>query len=229
MAEIWISEEEITEKALDDLGHFIRLDGEIKRIYFIGAGTDGGDYVEENKIFLRDFLIAQNRYPLYLTFVVYDEQTEEYSALLKKNKIDFTLNELEEKVSYFNILGKYQYHPPCFSVSIHDADSLSLVLEETFWLPAQNEFYSISYCDNLRFHLEKVKEWGRKRDRSIPIFRIDHDTTMITIFHDGAGFFLLSNEEKFSTVERLCSHLPAGTVITQINDTLINNSTNEEK
>lgn len=227
MAEIWITEEDMTEEFFNSLGHYTSLDGAIDRVYFIGAGKDGGDYVEENKNYLYDFLIAQNNYPLYLTFVVYYDQAEEYLTFLKRNQLDFTLQDLDEKRSYFDFLGRHQYHPPCFTVKITCPDALKLAMDETFWLPAQNEFYSISYSDNLIFQLEKVKEWGRKRDRSIPIFKIDGETTFITIFHDGAGFYLFSNEEKYSSLESLCSNLPKDTIITQINDTLINNSSND--
>jgi hypothetical protein len=70
---------------------------------------------------------------------------------------------------------------------------------------------------------------GRKKERSIPIFNINVETTFITIFHDGAGFYLFSNEEKYSAVESLCAHLPKGTVITQINDLLLKKEKIEEE
>lgn len=220
MAEIWIQEEKLTEKFLDDVGHYIQLNGNIKSVYFIGEGTEG-DYVELNKNFLHDFLITQDKYPLYLTFIAYDDHTDEFITLFNKNKIDYTLIKLEEMRTYYTFFKKHQYHPPCFTVKITDSRSLKLMLEETFWLPAQNEFYAISYSDNLFFRLRTVTEWGKKKNRSIPIFNTENDTTFITIFHDGNGFYLFSNEEKYSTVDNLCSNLPSGTVITQINETLI--------
>ncbi|MCY9140569.1 hypothetical protein [Peribacillus frigoritolerans] len=96
------------------------------------------------------------------------------------------------------------------------------------WLPAENEFYSISFSDNLMFELGEVIEWGRKRKRSIPIFKTKGETTFITIFQDGAGFYLFSNDEKYFTLDKFISNLPRGTVITQINDTLVNGDILEE-
>lgn len=48
MAEIWNVEEPVSNEFLDDLGHYIRLDGKLDSAYFVGA--DGENYVDENKI-----------------------------------------------------------------------------------------------------------------------------------------------------------------------------------
>jgi hypothetical protein len=72
MSEIWIVEERISKKFLDELGHHIKLDGELETAYFVSA--DGEDYIEQNKNFLLEFLIQQNKYPLFITFIVYDKQ-----------------------------------------------------------------------------------------------------------------------------------------------------------
>lgn len=122
-------------------------------------------------------------------------------------------------------MGKHQYHPPCFTVKITDSNSLVLLLNETYWLPTQNEFYSISFSENLKFELREVKEWGGKRKRSIPIFKIEQETAFITIFHDGHGFYLFSNDD----IDKIIKTLPTGTVITQINDILVNIDNVEEE
>lgn len=227
MAELWIVEERVSNKFLDDLGHNIRLDGKLDSAYFIGA--DGEDYVEQNKNFLLEFLFHQNKYPLYITFIVYDEQAEEYTTFLDQNNIDFRLNNLEEKRTYYDFSGKHQYHPPCFTARINDSDSLALLINETYWLPTQNEFFSISFSDNLMFEFREVKEWLKKRKRSIPTFKIEEETTFITIFHDGAGFYLLTNEDKYLPLDKFITSLPKGTVITQINDTLVTGDNNKEE
>ncbi|MDR0140050.1 hypothetical protein RFW18_20010 [Metabacillus idriensis] len=226
MAEIWI-QEELTEKFLDEADHHMRVDGSIQSIYFMSEGTEG-DYVERNQKFLQDFLIAQDKYPLYLTFIAYDDHTKDIVSLFKEKKIEYTLTQLEEKRTYYTLFKKHHYHPPCFTVKIMDSNILSFILEETYWLPAQNEFYSISYDRNLSFHLREIKEWGRKKERSIPVIHVGAKTTFITISHDGAGFYLFSNEDKYSTVNNLCSHLPEGTIITQINDTLLDGGRGEK-
>lgn len=219
MSEIWIVEERVSKKFLVELGHHIGLDGELETAYFIGA--DGEDYIEQNKNFLLEFLFHQNKYPLFLTFIVYEEQDDEYITFLNQNKIEFTLNNLDEKRTYYDFLGKHQYHPPCFTARVNDSDTLALLLNKTYWLPSQNEFYSISFSDNLLFELGEVIEWRKKRERSIPTFKIESETTFITIFHDGAGFYLFSNEEKYNPLDKFISNLPKGTVITQINDRLV--------
>jgi hypothetical protein len=81
-----------------------------------------------------------------------------------------------------------------------------------------NEFYSLSYSENLNFELKRVKEWGRWKNVSIPIFKTEGNTTFITIFHDGAGFFLFSNEDRYSSIQRVCSTFPEGSRVVQIND-----------
>ncbi|KZZ85454.1 hypothetical protein [Bacillus sp. SJS] len=218
MSQIWIAEESISTKFLDDLGHHMRLDGELETAYFVSA--DGEDYIEENKNFLLEFLIHRNKYPLFVTFNVYDEQAHEYITFLNQNNIEFILKHLDEKKSYYDFSGRHLYHPPCFTAMIHDPAALSLLLNETYWLPSQNEFYSISFSDNLTFELGEVREWGRKKKRSIPTFKMEEETAFITIYHDGAGFNLFSNEDKDSSLDRFISNLPKGTVITQINDRL---------
>lgn len=217
--EIWIVEEKVTNKFIGDLGHYIRVDGELENAYYLNATEE--DYLENNKDFLLEFLLHENRYPLFVTFIVYDDQTDEYITFLKKNKIEFVLNKLDEKRTYYDFSGKHQYHPPCFTAKIEDYNSLALLLNETYWLPAQNEFYSISFSDSLTFETEEVIEWKRKRKRSIASFKIDGNTSFILIEHDGAGFYLLSNEEKYFPLTKFISNLPKGTVVTQINDTVI--------
>lgn len=217
--EAWIVEEKVSNKFLGELEHYIRFDGKLDNAYFISA--DGEDYVEQNKNFLLKFLLCQNKYPLFINFIVYEDQTDEYIAFLHEKKIEFTLSILEEKRTYYDFSGKHQYHPPCFTAKVKDSNSLTLLLNETYWLPAQNEFFSISFSDNLNFESEEVIEWGRKRKRSVATFKIGLETTFITIVHDGAGFYLFSNAEKYFPLENFVSTLPKGTVITQINDTLI--------
>ncbi|MCA1322313.1 hypothetical protein LC085_20760 [Bacillus tianshenii] len=222
MAEIWIQEEKVSDEFLDELGHHIKFNGSLKSVYFISEGSEG-DYVERNRKFLQDFLITQDKFPIYLTFVYYDDDYEEFQKALNESKIEFKISLLEETRTYWTASKNVRYHPPCFTVKIMEAHSLSVVLAETYWLPAQNEFYAITYSENLFFKLETVTEWDKKRERSVANFNIDEETTLITIFHDGAGFYLFTNQTKYSTVENLSANLPKGTVITQINNTLVTN------
>ncbi len=216
MAQIWIREEKVEQELFDDV---IKVDGNIQSLYCISEGTEG-DYVESNMQFLQDFLIAQQRYPLYITFVAYDNY-EDMRITFDKLSVDYTIEFLKE-LQFYWIDGKtVQYHPPCFKIKVMDMHTLQIVLKETFWLAAQNQFYAISCFDNLTFKTESVMRWGKKQEYSIPHFAVDEDTTFFTIFHDGAGFYIFSSEKKYSSIQSLCSYLPKGTVITQINDTLL--------
>jgi hypothetical protein len=226
MAKVWIVEEKVSKKLLGESGHYLKLDGKLDTAYFVSA--EGEEYVEGHKNFLRDFLSYQDKYPIFISFVVYDDQIDDYTNLLNDNNIEFTLIYLEEKRTYYNLSGRHQYHPPCFTSRIEDLHSLDMILKETFWLPAQNEFYCISFSDNLMFKLEEVIEWGRKRKRSIPILKVEERTTFFTIFHDGAGFYIFSNEEKYSTLSKFMSRLPKETLITQIKDKLVTGDNLEE-
>ncbi len=67
----------------------------------------------------------------------------------------------------------------------------------------------------------EFKEWGRWKNVSIPIFKTEEDTTFITIFHDGAGFFLFSNESRYSSIQKVRLTFPEGSRVVQINDQLI--------
>lgn len=80
MAEISIQEEKITEKFLDELGHYLRLNGKINSVFYISVDNEE-DYVKQTKMFLQDFLIAQDKYPIYLTFITYDDNTDEFITL----------------------------------------------------------------------------------------------------------------------------------------------------
>ncbi|MCI0764053.1 hypothetical protein [Bacillus sp. TL12] len=211
MTQVWIQKEEMNEHFLDKLNRSLKIDGHISAIYFMSNGTEG-DYVEHNKIFLQSFLITHNTYPLYLTFIYYDDY-ETIQSKLDKLGINYTLTFLDELQTYWTSGQHIHYHPPCFTIQIDNSNALILALEATFWVAAQNEFYAISHSKNLSFPLETIYEFRRKKERSVPYFKTDKDTTFIMIAHDGLGYYLFSNLEKYETLESLCTNLPKGTVL----------------
>ncbi|PEY32223.1 hypothetical protein CN354_21520 [Bacillus cereus] len=214
MAKVWIQKEEINEHFLDKLNRSLKIDGHISAIYFMSKGTEG-DYVEHNKVLLQNLLITHNKYPLYLTFTYYDDY-ETIQSTLDKLGITYTLNFLDEVQTYWTSSQHIHYHPPCFTIQIDNSNALILALEATFWIAAQNEFYAISHSQNLSFPLETIYEFRRKKERSVPHFKIEQDTSFITIAHDGAGYYLFSNLERYSTLESLCANLPKGTALEEI-------------
>lgn len=215
MAELVIQEERTEELFGGNADHF-KLNGTINSAYFIREGTKG-DSAENNKRFLEDFLMAQEKYPLFLTFITDENVTDKYISFLNRNDIDYTLICLKGKRMYNASLNKYQYQCPCFTVKIKDSTKLILVLEKTYWLTAQNKFFAISYANNLFFQLGNNADSEKIDGHSIATFNVDEESTIITTFHDGYGFYLFSNQKKFSTLEELLANLPKGTLITQIN------------
>ncbi|TWT25960.1 hypothetical protein [Planomicrobium sp. CPCC 101110] len=221
MTEIWINEEKITEEFLKENGRHMKIIGKVKALYYIGDFAEG-NHIDLNRSYLLEFLRKQNIFPLYFTFVYFLDDAEETISGLVDNNIPYSLSYLEETNTYYDLTGKHKYHPPCFSIEATDCRSVELVLNLTYWLAAQNEFYSISTAPNLSFQLVEVKEWGRIGKHSAAVYAADACITFITIDQDGRGFYLYSNDDKYRSVENLMENLPSGTTITQINDTLLN-------
>lgn len=198
--------------------HDVSFDGETPRVYSLSSvGSD--DYVEWNRQFLVDFLCEQAVFPLYISFIVYDEMLEELAAKFDEKGYVFSTELLEAKNYYWTDNKQIGYLPPCFRLIIPNAETLDAVLRETYWLPAQNEFLSVSTVDNLRFVTKEVPLSKKKMTKvSDPTFRTDEPVTFITIEHDGQGFHLFSNEEKYKTIEDVQQHLPKNTVVCQVND-----------
>ncbi|QJX80062.1 hypothetical protein [Priestia megaterium] len=220
MFKVWVQEEKVSSGFLRDTGHHLAIDGHIKKAYHINA-QKGEDQVDDNREYLTKFLIQQGKYPLYFTIIGYEEYGD-LEETIKIGGLQYRLNFLEESRPYWTDGKNLTYQPPCFTVEVTDEKELTYILEETYWLPTQNDFYAISTTENLYFNLEEVMEWGRRKKRSAPHFRSEENSTFVTIFHDGYGFYLFSNEEKYSSIQNLCVNLPPKTDIKQINDELVN-------
>ncbi|MET3689377.1 hypothetical protein ABIC37_004926 [Priestia megaterium] len=221
MSKVWVQEEHLNAEFYEMVGHYVQLEGCIESVYFISETIESVDDRDEQREFLLDFLIKQDRYPLYLTFLCDDMMAEEFEEEFNQLGIEYRYELLEEKQAYYTFFKRVTYHPRRFTLPIKDARTLSLALEHTFYLANMNGFYSLSYSENLSFELKRVKEWGRWKNVSIPIFKTEEDTTFITIFHDGAGFFLFSNESRYSSIQKVCLTFPEGSRVVQINDQLI--------
>jgi len=221
MSEVWIQEEHLNADFYEMVGHYVQLEGTIESVYFISETMESVDDRDEQRDFLLDFLIKQDRYPLYLTFLCDDMMAEDFEKEFNQLGIEYSYELLEEKQAYYTFFKRVTYHPRCFTLPIKDARTLSLALEHTFYLANMNEFYSLSYSENLSFELKRVKEWGRWKNVFIPIFKTEEDATFITIFHDGAGFFLFSNEDRYSSIQKVCSTFPEDSKVVQINDQLL--------
>lgn len=105
MARVFILEEQD--------GHDVEFKGEAPRNYLVSEmGAD--DYVEGNRKLLYDFLRVQERFPLYLSFTVYEGMYEELHAMFCANHIEHTVETSEVKNNYSS------YYPHCFRVVVKE-------------------------------------------------------------------------------------------------------------
>jgi hypothetical protein len=214
MTNVWITEEELTSEFLNDLVYPITIKGDNNpRAY--GIFPDG--CVEEIQVYLKKFLISQDMFPLSLTYIPYEE--ERYTALFKKLEIEYFLSQIKEAATYHDFYGEHTYHPSCFIVKIKDSATLALLLKETFQLAFENMLYVLTYSKSASFKSGPRNPDSRKSTHSITNFTFDSETTYITPCHDAQGFYLFTNDTKYKNIQSLCTNLPEGSVVTQINDT----------
>jgi hypothetical protein len=90
MSEIWIQEEQLNAEFYEMVGHYVQLEGNIESVYFISETIESVDGREEQRDFLLDFLIEQNRYPLYLTFLCDDMMAEEFEEEFNQLGIEYS-------------------------------------------------------------------------------------------------------------------------------------------
>lgn len=218
MAEIMIMEKEIIEKDAMNLGYPFEMGGELKTAYFIDVSRIEKDGADESKEFLLEFLIHQQVFPLYVSFVDEYELHEEHDAFFKQNKLSYVVLDLDTQFRGGDAKVRYKEYHPCYTITVQNAEELRLVLNKTYWLASENLFYTISYSDNLSFKLGEIKWWRMKLLRPIGVLTMHPNMTCFKIAHDGNGFYLLSNDESYIPIEHLVTRLPKGTVISQIND-----------
>lgn len=170
---------------------------------YIGP-SEYDDYDNETRQFLYDFICKQALFPVYLTFEPYNDLTEEIKNTFQKECIPYSLRcESTKKKSF-----------PVFKAIIHDAHTLKLILDETFWIASSNQFYAFSFSDHIRYKLAIKKGiFGGEKPYMLPCFNMKDTTTIIKLWHDGQGFHLYTNDPRYSTIEKLTNHLPNGTII----------------
>lgn len=218
MAEIMIMEEKIIEKDAMNLGYPFEMGGELTTAYFIDVSRIEKDGADESKEFLLEFLIHQQVFPLYVSFVDEYELHEEHDAFFKQNNLPYVALDLDTQFRSGDVKVRYKEYHPCYTITVQNAEELRLVLNKTYWLASENLFYTISYSDNLSFKLDEIKWWRLKLIRPIGVLTMHAKMTCFKIAHDGNGFYLLSNDESYIPIEHLVTRLPKGTVISQINE-----------
>lgn len=157
MAEIMIMEKEIIEKDAMNLGYPFEMGGELTIAYFIDVSRIEKDGADESKEFLLEFLIHQQVFPLYVSFVDEYELHEEHDAFFKQNNLSYVVLDLDTQFRSGDLKVRYREYHPCYTITVQNAEELRLVLNKTYWLASENLFYTISYSDNLSFKLDEIK------------------------------------------------------------------------
>lgn len=171
--------------------------------WYIGP-SEYEDYDDRTREFLSDFICTQDSFPVFLTFEPYSDQSVKLEKLLNDNAISYT--------SRVEGIGSRMF--PVFTVKLKDVQDLQLVLEETFWMAAANQFFAFSFTDNCTYKLVMKKTLGRKeKPYMLPYFQMEKDSKVITTWHDGQGINLYTSDERYKTLESLINQLPKGTIV----------------
>lgn len=154
-----------------------------------------GSYQSASNRVLKQFLTRLNRFPIFITFgeVFTDDEVEPF---------------FQE-----NILSYTKFRPnksPYYSVQVNHARELELLLDETYWYAAQNDFYFLSFTKLLTFESRMVRRWFFKKERVVPVIHTTEEMSFITIEHDFMGYYLFSNEACFDTEDKVKAFLPEG-------------------
>jgi len=124
----------------------------------------------------------------------------------------------EEVEPFFqkNNLSYTKFRPnkhPYYSVQVNHARELELLLDETYWYAAQNDFYFLSFTNLLTFELRMVKGCFFKKERIVPVIHTTEEMSFITIEGDFMGYYLFSNEACFDTEDKVKSVFPDDGII----------------
>ncbi|MFP3355806.1 hypothetical protein R0K17_00480 [Planococcus sp. SIMBA_143] len=161
-------------------------------------------YDVETQEILTHFLIAQNRFPIHLTIELFSGVFDELKTSFQKQGINHSITN-EQKGRKNTIV---------FRAILENPAALSFAIAKTFWIACANQFYAISYPDILSYATVQSTGWfGRKKQLLRPHVNIQSPSSLIVIWHDGQGFNLYTDEEKYSTPRNLADHFPSDTPI----------------
>lgn len=164
-------------------------------IYSMGFLPDDteSDYQGDSNRVLKQFLTRLNRFPIFVTFGggFTDEEVEPYFQ--------------KHNLSYKKVRPNKNLY---YSVQVHDATELELLLDETYWYGAVNEDFFISFTNLLTFERRMVKGWFFKKERIVPVIHVTKEMSFITMEHDFMGYYLFSNEPCFNTEDKVKAIFP---------------------
>jgi len=208
MQELTIIERKHLHKQIEDNLDNYFIIGEIKKVYEITSYDDLT--INDNKKALIDFLVYQNVYPIVITFILSKNvsQDNEMVEKMDSRKIKYSMNDCAEDENSFYYCN----------AKIENEKDLRFLINETYWMPAQNGFYIIIFKDKLNFTLKKYGKWLFSRTQFVPLIDMSLPTSFIKIDGDGLGFILFSNEKKYESIEELTKNIPQKFYIDYLND-----------
>ena len=202
-----IERKRLLEHLEDNLDNYF-IKGEIKKVYEITSYDDLT--INANQKALIDFLVYQNVYPIVITFILSKNvsQDNEMVEKMDSRKIKYSMNDCAEDENSFYYCN----------AKIENEKDLRFLINETYWMPAQNGFYIIIFKDKLNFTLKKYGKWLFSRTQFVPLIDMSLPTSFIKIDGDGLGFILFSNEKKYESIEELTKNIPQKFYIDYLND-----------
>lgn len=127
---------------------------------------------------------------------------------MDSRKIKYSMNDCAEDENSFYYCN----------AKIENEKDLRFLINETYWMPALNEFYIIIFKDKLNFTLKKYGKWLFSRTQFVPLIDMSLPTSFMKIDGDGLGFILFSNEKKYESIEELTKNIPQKFYIDYLND-----------
>ena len=202
-----IERKRLLEQIEDNLDNYF-ITGEIKKVYEITSYDDLT--INDNQKALIDFLVYQNVYPIVITFILSKNisQDNEMVEKMDSRKIKYSMNDCSEDENFFYYCN----------AKIENEKDLRFLINETYWMPAQNGFYNIIFKDKLNFTLKKYGKWLFSRTQFVPLIDMSLPTSFIKIDGDGLGFILFSNEKRYESIEKLTKNIPQKFYIDYLNE-----------
>lgn len=202
-----IERKRLLEHLEDNLDNYF-IKGEIKKVYEITSYDDLT--INAYQKALIDFLVYQNVYPIVITFILSKNvsQDNEMVEKMDSRKIKYSMNDCAEDENSFYYCN----------AKIENEKDLRFLINETYWMPAQNGFYIIIFKDKLNFTLKKYGKWLFSRTQFVPLIDMSLPTSFMKIDGDGLGFILFSNEKKYGSIEELTKNIPQKFYIDYLND-----------
>lgn len=204
-----MSEVYITRETIGSDGEMLLYEDSQKVMKFYLGPSESVNDPDSTCEILVDFIRTKALFPIYLTFEPFSGMEEELKRLFQDINIEYLLKFEGLKTKRF----------PVFKLTIEEPSYLTLVLRETFWIATCNNFYALSFSDNIVYKPVLGKSWfGREKTWIWPSFDMNGASTVIEIWHDGDGVILYTTEPAFSTIEKLASHFPYETSIVKNED-----------